>query len=96
MNGHETAQVSALCQALYGLVLALALGPWLTIAGLRVISKPSRVEERSLINWVIRRASTHSGRGNTRFWAWMVLVTGLGMDLIGVFMLVVAIIALFR
>ncbi|MBC7252211.1 MAG: hypothetical protein H5T62_18280 [Anaerolineae bacterium] len=97
MNGYETEPELAVFQALVGLMFALAFGPWLTLSGLRVILKPSRVEERSFINWVIRRASTHStlATGNIRFWAWMIFLSGVGGDLIGIFALAIIVGILF-
>ena len=90
MNGHETGPGVVLFQALLGLGLALAIGPWLTISGLRVILKPSRVREKSFRNWVIRQSATHSAlaTGNIRFWAWMIFLSGVGGDLLVGLMLV--------
>jgi hypothetical protein len=90
MNSYETGSAPVLFQALVGLVLALAFGPWLTISGLRVMLRSSHVRKRSFVNWMIRRYSTSGplARGNIYAWAWMVFLTGVGFDLLGVLMLV--------
>jgi hypothetical protein len=41
-------------QSLIVLVMASILGPWATLSALRIIRDPSRVREKSFINWVIR------------------------------------------
>ena len=82
MNGSEPVA----CQALAVLVLIIAGGPWMTLSGLRVLQDSSRIGQEPLINWLV----THSAlaTGNIRFWAWMVFLVGVGMDLIGILMLV--------
>jgi hypothetical protein len=64
-------------QALIVLVMALILGPWTTLSTFRVIRDPSRVKEKSLINWVIRvGAESHFLMpGDVRFWAWMAFLS---------------------
>lgn len=98
MNGFEAEQMTVVCQLLIGLACTLAIGPWCTVSGLRVIRKPPRVNKKSVMNWAIRRASTHSAlaRGNIRFWAWMCFLAGVGMDLLGAFALVGIIATLLR
>lgn len=77
-------------QAILWLVIALAIGPWLTISGLRVMRKPSRVAKKSLVNWTIRLGATRHplGRGNIYFWAQMVFLSGIIWDLIGMLSIV--------
>ena len=98
MNGFGAEQRAVVCQLLLFLTYAAVVGPWCTISGLRIIRKPSRINRKSVINWAIRRASTHSAlaRGNIRFWAWMCFLAGVGMDLLGAFALVGIIVTLLR
>jgi len=86
-SGSET----ALLQSFVILVMALILGPWATLAAFRIIRDPSRVEEKSFINWVIRvGAESHFLMPrNVRFWAWMVFLPGVIFDLMAICMLVV-------
>ncbi|HET92255.1 MAG TPA: hypothetical protein ENN99_16175 [Chloroflexi bacterium] len=90
MDGYE-AEPGALLDAIAGLVIALIFGPWLTVAGLRVMRDLSYVRKKSIVNWVIRKYSTYGAveRGNIYFWAQMVLLVGVGFDLLGVLMLAV-------
>jgi hypothetical protein len=85
MNGFEAEQMTVIGQLLPLLVVTLVIGPWWIVAGLRVLRKPSRVYKRSVLNWAIRRASTHGpmARGNFRFWASMFFLAGVGADLLG-------------
>jgi hypothetical protein len=78
-------------QALIVLVMALILGPWATLSAFRIIRDPSRVKEKSFINWVIRvGAESHFLMpGDVRFWAWMVFFEGAIFDLMAILMLVV-------
>ena len=96
MNSYETG--SRLLQAVTMLIAALAIGPWLTISGLRIILKPSRVKQKSLINWLIRLYSARSSlaTGNIRFWAWTIFLSGVIGDLLAVLMLVAIIGILLR
>lgn len=98
MNGFGAEQRAVVCQLLLFLTYASMIGPWCTVSGLRVIQKPSRVNKKSMINWAIRRGSTHGpvARGNIRFWAWMCFLAGVGMDLLGAFALVAIVATLFR
>ena len=98
MSGYETEPGLAAFQAFCVLVFALAVGPWMTMSGLRVILEPSHVKKKSLMNWAIRRCTYHSSlaRGNIRFWAWMAFLTGIGMDLLGVLMAVAIVGVIFR
>ena len=87
---NNPASEPVVCQALGVLIFALAFGPWMTLSGLRVLRDPSSVEEKSFINWVIRTSAARSSlaTGNIRFWAWMIFLSGVIGDLIGVLMLV--------
>lgn len=98
MTGFDTEQGTVVCQLLIGFMWALIIGPWWTLSGLRVIQKPSRVNKKSVMNWVIRRGSTYGpmARGNVRFWAWMCFLAGVGMDLLGAFALVGIVATLLR
>lgn len=98
MNGLEAEQMTVVCQLFLYLACALVIGPWWTVSGLRVVRKPSRVNKKSVLNWAIRRASTHGSmaRGNIRFWASMFFLAGVGMDLLGAFALVGVITTLLR
>ncbi|MDY7080553.1 MAG: hypothetical protein SXV54_27040 [Chloroflexota bacterium] len=89
MNGYEM-ESRSLFDAIIGLVISLAFGPWLTVSGLRVMRNLSYVREKNIINWMIRKYSTRGAveRGNVYFWAQMVLLVGIGFDLLGVLMLV--------
>jgi len=98
MDNLGSEQGTIICQLSIFLIYASVVGPWCTISGLRVIQKPSRVNKKSIMNWVIRRASACGpmARGNIRFWAWMCFWAGVGMDLLGVFALVGIVATLFR
>jgi len=63
------------------------------LSALRIIRDPSRVREKSFINWVIRvGAERHFLMpGNVRFWAWMVFFEGVIFDLMAILMLVVVV-----
>lgn len=89
---------TVLTQSLLVLVMALALGPWITLSALHVIREPSHVEKRSPINWVIQvSAKNHFlAPGNVRFSAWMVFLLGATFDLMAIIALVAVVqIALF-
>jgi len=83
-----------ICQLLVFGMVALVIGTWLTVAGLRVLRDPARVEcvkEKSLINQSIRWSANHGpfASGSIRFWACMAFLAGVGMDLIAALILVV-------
>jgi hypothetical protein len=87
-----------LTQILIILVVALALGPWVTLAALRVIREPSYVEKSLLVNWVIQICAERHflAPGNVRFWAWMAFLLGVIFDIMAIFALVAVVqIALF-
>jgi hypothetical protein len=88
---HTSGSETVLLQSFVVLVIALILGPWATLAALRIIRDPSRIKEKSFINWVIRvGAESHFlMRGNVRFWAWMVFLPGVIFDLMAICMSVV-------
>jgi len=71
-----------LLQTLMAFAVTSAPGLWMTLSALRVIREPSRVKEKSLINWVIRTTAANRslGIGNVRFWAWMAFLAGVVLD----------------
>jgi hypothetical protein len=79
------------CQSLIVLAATLVIGPWVTVSAYRVIQNPTRVREKSLVNWAIRvGAESHFlMRGNVRFWAWMAFLFGIWIDLMAIFALIV-------
>ena len=80
-----------ICQLLVFGMVALVIGTWLIVAGLRVLRDPARVKEKSLINQSIRWSANHGpfASGSIRFWACMAFLAGVGMDLIAALILVV-------
>ncbi len=78
--------VTHFCQSVFGVLFALALGSWMTVSAIRVVREPSYVSRRTIANWMIRMAATHSSlmRGHYAFWAWMMLAAGLAGDLVAV------------
>jgi len=72
---------SQIFNALCGLLLSLAFGPWLTVGGLSVLRDPSRIEEKSLVIWPLRwGARDAKTERQIRFWACMALLVGVVGD----------------
>jgi hypothetical protein len=86
MSLYEIEPIPQIVILLFGLVF----GPWLTISGIRVMTEPARVKEKSLINWFIRMGATHHPiwKGNVYFLAHMVFVAGVILDTLGVLAMV--------
>jgi len=89
MNDYVLETEWTLFQWLLLLICALATGPWLSISGLRLILDPSRVEDKSLANRIIRRVVAHNPWvRDSRLLAWMVFGEGILMDLVGILAMV--------
>jgi hypothetical protein len=88
MDNLEADPMTIVCQLSLVLIYALAVGPWWTVSSLRVMRKPCRINGKSMMNLLIRKASKSAlARGNIYFWAWMFFIVGVGMDILGAFAL---------
>jgi hypothetical protein len=90
--------VTHLCQSVFAVLCFLAMGPWMTVAALRVIKAPSHLEKRTIANWLLRATARHSGmmRGDVRFWAWVMLLEGISLDIVGALGLVATLVWVLR